>query len=80
MKILEQTDKYTIYQDTYKNQFVIVRKWHDTDEYVELKVNNALAICYGYRSLNDMINKTRGRAAFKKIGGVPEWIRLTLDG
>ena len=67
-KIIEQTDRYDIVQ------------W-EFHGIIEIKVDEYFAKANGYKSVSDMAEKTIGQAKFNEMfGGVPEWIRASLNG
>ena len=83
MKILEQNEDYEIIEDVFNSQPITIRRWYGCPDAVELKVNDAFAKANGYKSVEDMAERTVGKEAFLSMyGRIPQWItaRLTPDG
>lgn len=80
-KIIEQTDRYDIVQWEFQGMPITFRLWKDGSGIVEIKVDSNFAKANGYKSVDDMAEKTIGQAKFNEMfGGVPEWIRASPDG
>lgn len=81
MRIIEQTDRYDIVQWEFQGMPITFRFWKDDSQTAEIKVNEYFAKANGYRSVDDMAEKTIGQAKFNEMfGGVPEWIRVSPNG
>lgn len=81
MRIIEQTDRYDIVQWEFQGMPITFRFWKDGSQTAEIKVNEYFAKANGYRSVDDMAEKTIGQAKFNEMfGGVPEWIRVSPNG
>lgn len=80
-KIIEQTDHYDIVQWEFQGMPITFRLWKEGSGIIEIKVDKYFAIANGYKSVSDMAEKTIGQAKFNEMfGGVPEWIRASLNG
>lgn len=83
MKILEQNEDYEIIEDVFNGQPITIRCWHGCRDAVELRVNDNFARANGYKSVEDMVERTVGAETFYQMyGRVPQWItaRVTPDG
>ena len=80
-KIIEQTNRYDIVQWEFQGMPITFRLWKDGSGIVEIKADSNFAKANGYKSVDDMAEKTIGQAKFNEMfGGVPEWIRASLNG
>ena len=80
-KIIEQTVRYDIVQWEFQGMPITFRLWKDGSGIIEIKVDEYFAKANGYKSVSDMAEKTIGQAKFNEMfGGVPEWIRASLNG
>ena len=80
-KIIEQTDRYDIVQWEFQGMPITFRLWKDCSGIIDIKVVEYFAKANGYKSVSDMAEKTIGQAKFNEMfGGVPEWIRASLNG
>ena len=75
MKILEQNEDYEIIEDVFNGQPITIRCWHGCRDAVELRVNDNFARANGYKSVEDMVERTVGADTFYKM---PEWITATI--
>ena len=81
IKIIEQTDRYDIVLWEFLGMPITFRLWKDGSGIIEIKVDEYFAKANGYKSVSDMAEKTIGQAKFNEMfGGVPEWIRASLNG
>lgn len=83
MKILEQNSDFEIIEDVFNGQPITIRRWYGCHDAVELRVNDNFARANGYKSVEDMAERTIGKEAFLSMyGRIPQWItaRLTPDG
>jgi|WetSurMetagenome_2_1015567.scaffolds.fasta_scaffold08895_6 hypothetical protein len=46
-KIIEKTGKYNIIQYEFEGLAIIIKQWKDTDEFVDIRVNEAFAKANG---------------------------------
>lgn len=68
-------------QDEFDGLPLTIKQWKCTSEYVDIRVNDAFARANGYKSVDDMITLTVGKAKmFKMFGGIPDWIHATSNG
>ena len=80
-KIIEQTDRCDIVQWEFQGIPITFGLWKDGSGIIEIKVDEYFAKANGYKSVSDMAEKTIGQAKFNEMfGGVPEWIRASLNG
>ena len=80
-KIIEETETYSVIQDEFEGLPLTIKQWKCTNEYVDIRVNDAFAKANGYKSVDDMITLTIGKAKMiEMFGGVPDWIRATSSG
>ena len=80
-KIIEQTDRYDIMQWEFQGMPITFRLWKDGSGIIEIRVDTNFAEANGYKSVEDMAEKTIGQAKFNEMfGGVPDWIRVDQNG
>lgn len=80
-KIIEQNERYDIIQMNFRDLPITFRFWKDGSQIVEIKVDEYFAKANGYKSVDDMAEKTIGQAKFNEMfGGVPDWIRVDQNG
>ena len=71
-KIIEQTERYDIIQMNFRSLPITFRCWKDGSGIIEIRVDTNFAEANGYKSVEDMAEKT--------FGGVPDWIRVDQNG
>lgn len=80
-KIVEQNERYDIIQMSFRSLPITFRCWKDGSGIIEIRVDANFAKANGYQSVEDMAEKTIGKAKFEEIfGGVPDWIRVDQNG
>ena len=80
-KIIEQNERYDIIQMNFRDLPITFRCWKDDSRIIEARVDENFAKANGYQSVEDMAEKTIGKAKFKEMfGGVPDWIRVNPNG
>ena len=80
-KIVEQNERYDIIQMNFRDLPITFRYWKDGSGIIEARVDENFAKANGYQSVEDMAEKTRGKAKFEEMfGGVPDWIRVNPNG
>ena len=80
-KIIKQVDRYDIVQWEFKGMPITFRCWKDGSQIVEIRDAEPFAKANGYKSVDEMVANTIGKAKFKELfGGVPEWIRASPNG
>lgn len=79
MKILEQNEDYEILEDVFNGQPITIRRWYGCHDAVELRVNDNFARANGYKSVEDMAERTIGKEAFLSMyRRIPQWITATI--
>lgn len=80
MKIIEETEQYHISLWDYNTLPITIRYWKHID-ITEIRLDVHFARANGYRSVDDMIASTIGKAKAKELfGGVPDWVRVSPGG
>ena len=80
-KIIEQNERYDIIQMNFRDLPITFRCWKDGSGIIEIRVNANFAKANGYQSVEDMSEKTIGKAKFEEMfGGVPDWIMVDQNG
>lgn len=80
-KIEEQNERYDIIQMNFRSLPITFRCWKDGSGIIEIRVDANFAKANGYQSVEDMAEKTIGKAKFEEMfGDVPDWIRVDQNG
>jgi hypothetical protein B2_09778 len=80
-KIVEQNERYDIIQMNFRSLPITFRCWKDGSGIIEIRVDANFAKANGYQSVEDMAEKTIGKAKIKEMfGDVPDWIRVDQNG
>ncbi|KAA6338440.1 hypothetical protein EZS27_013556 [termite gut metagenome] len=76
-KVIEENDRYTIYEAEFEGTKQRFRRWHN--DLIEIQFTDAFACANGYRSRADMIRRAKGmkeRLQESCDGVIPEWITI----
>ena len=82
---IEETQWYTIYQDTFNDRWPItIRIWKYYQDGADLLFDDNLAQANGFKDTQDMIARTIGINGYnevkKQFGKTPKWVRALPDG
>lgn len=66
-KIIEQTERYDIIQMNFRSLPITFRCWKDGSGIIEIRVDTNFAEANGYKSVEDMAEKTIGQAKFNEM-------------
>lgn len=79
-RLIEKTDRYTIYEADYHGITQIFRHWKD--DTVEIKFTENFAQANGFKDIQDMLNQNNGmrETLLQACGQIPEWINIGNDG
>lgn len=84
MRIIKQTENYTILEDVFEGIVLTFRRWHYVAEGADILFTDAFAKACGYASKADMIASTIGEQGKQEIiamyGYLPKWVRWYEDG
>ena len=75
VKLIEQNDRYAVFEASYLDFKQVFRSWH-RDGTIEMKFTNEFAKANGFKDIPDMLEKNEGmkEILIRSCVKIPEWI------